>query len=335
MEEKAGKEEAESTVAVEEGRTVTADGVRNSMYEQYRHELDAIWRNSRFSWTFEAVLFGAFGVLLQQAISTAQENAFILHVILIVLTMLGLLTSVVWIALAKASKLWQEWYESRITKFEHDRNLFRFSREFAMGGSTNRIAEVDNHLRSNKCGLFSPGRITIFIAQFVWLIWFLVIVAQHFYFIVNRKIELPNAFVSLIVCGIVYFWFIWVFKRSVCNDYIRSEDYRGEYIFETYSRLEDSIERLGLISHDAKSLRDYVMNDYCGISWSLFKIWEAQGVYNSFEDWLDEPYEKLKEEFCMGYISGEYSTSQKCNVFIEKLQSQIRFEEGLIKGLFL
>ena len=108
MEEKAGKEEAESTVAVEEGRTVTADGVRNSMYEQYRHELDAIWKNSRFSWTFEAVLFCAFGVLFQQAISTDQENAFIHHIILVVLTLLGLLTSVVWIAFSKASRLWAD-----------------------------------------------------------------------------------------------------------------------------------------------------------------------------------------------------------------------------------
>lgn len=335
MEEKADKGVIESTATNEGGKMVSADGVRDSMYEQYRHELDAIWRNSRFSWTFEAVLFGAFGVLFQQTISTGQENAFIHHIILVVLTMLGLLTSVVWIALSKASKLWQEWYESRIIKFEHDRNLFMFSREFAMGGSSNRLAEVDSHLRSKKSGLFSPGRINIFIAQFVWLIWFLVLVAQYFYFIEKKTIVFSNALFSCFFCGMVYFFFVYVFKRSVMNDYIREEDYKEEYIFDTYSRLEDSLERLKLISLDAKSLRDYVMNDYCGISWSLFKIWEAQGVYNSFEDWLDEPYEKLKEEFCMGYVSGDYSTSQKCKVFIEKLQSQIRFEEGLIKGLFL
>lgn len=108
MEEKADKWVVESTATDEGEKKVSADGVRDSMYEQYRHELDAIWRNSRFRWTFEAVLFGAFGVLFQQTISTSQENAFFHHIILVVLTMLGLLTSVVWIALSKALKLWED-----------------------------------------------------------------------------------------------------------------------------------------------------------------------------------------------------------------------------------
>lgn len=267
-----------------ESKKTSADSLRNSLYEQYRHEIDGLWRNSNFAWAFEGLLFAAYGVIAKDFFSCFQIKTEILtYVVISAIALLGLCTSAVWIALTKASKTWQEWQEVRIVNLESDRDLFPYPRAFAMGGSENRIANVDNSLRTMKSGLFSPGRINIFVSQFVWFIWLVLFVAQQF-----SMWDKPRLWLVSVCFLFFYIAFVVIFKKKTCNKYITAEDYKESFILETYVRIEKSEKHLADVSQtpNKDKLYDYVINDYSALGWNLYSIWHTQGRSDDFSEWL-------------------------------------------------
>ena len=294
--------------------TISVEAVRSSYYEQYRHEIDAIWRNSKFAWSFEAVIFGACGFLFNDVLNGSCPKTYdTFYYILNLLILIGLSTSAIWIALSKASKTWQEFYEGRIVSLEHNRTYFRLPREYAMSGTSNRCKSLDSSLLSRKSGKFSPGKINIFISQFVWVLWFglfifLQVVADLF---ILQKIKTILGFV------LVYTIFLVVMKHCARNSYNREEDYKGEFIIETLVRTESVLKELENLEKPItkENLYAFVINAYCGISFALFKIFEAQKLCDSFEDWLTMPFEKAKEDFCWHYVQGNLEKAELCESF--------------------
>lgn len=310
---------------------ISADELHSSLYNQYRYQIDSILNNSHFIWGFETVLFGAFGLTFNNFIKP-NSCQFVSYVTFVFLIMLGLFASSVWIVLAKASKTWQEWYEDRISSFEQDREIFQFPREYAMGGSTNRLANVDKSLLSLKAGLFSSGKMNIFIAQFVWLIWcilFILVQIFHPYCISNASTT-----ATITVCVVIYVAFVCIMKNRVANKYIRKEDYKGEFIIETYVQIEKSLERLNDTKARKKDLYDYVINDYCSLSWPIYKIYEAQGECSSFDPmWLGESFESLKKDFSNDYIKGNLD-SVTCMTYKGKLISEINNQLAMLSEFY-
>ena len=310
-------------------KTISADGLRSSFYDQYRHEIDAIWRNSTFLWGFEVVLFGAYGISVTKLIEADSIHAAFGYCISIVfITFIGLCISAVWIAIAKASKTWQEWFEQRIVSLEHDRDIFRFPREYAMGGTTNRLENVDLSLMSGKAGLFSPGRINIFIAQAVWGVWALFFIISLF---VATGSSLELRILIFVLCGIVYGSFICIFKKHTKNEYIRKEDHGEEFILETYVRVDKCLTRLNKIAFvTPENLYDFMINDYCGLSWPLYKIYKARYDCDSFDDWLSESFENLKACFCASYIDETLS----CKRFFNSIKAELERQKKYLRNSY-
>ena len=314
-------------------KCITADAVRATMYDQYRHEIDAIWRNSRFIWGFETVIFSGYGIIMIESLK-CPDSLFGYYLVAVFLSMIGLCVGTIWIALAKASKTWQEWYESRISGFEQDRDVFHFHREYAMGGTTNRVPEVDRCLMSMKSGLFSPGRINIFIAQFNWFIWLLLsVLPQAMHYCAKGDVRLVRT-VSF-VCISFYAVFVALLIVRTRNSYIRKEDYKGEFILETYVRVEQCIKRLTAIkgNNDLGLMYDFVIDDYCSLSWPLFNIFKAQGECQSSSQWFDEPYESLKREFCSNYIDGNLDTDL-CKEYNERFNTMLNDVLALLREFY-
>lgn len=323
---------------------ITADGLRNSLYEQYRHEIDAIWRNSRFIWTFEAVLFGAYGIVVLRLLDKqiCIDIAWVLVVFFLIT--LGLCTSAIWIAIAKASKTWQEWYEGRITSLEANREMFVFPVEYAMGGTTHKIEGIDTSLRSMEAGKFSAGRINIFIAQFVWIVWGVLFVIHQIQVLINFHF-LPESFSPAIMVTIVYAVFLKSFKNRTENGYIIDEDYKGEFILKIYMKLDRCIAELKKLKSDCKNMEesedqdvkikvrfllyDFITN-YCGdLSFNLFRIWKAQGECRSYEHWQEEPLEKTKEAFFRSCIADNVETRKYFGLIDEMLKEFDRQKKHL------
>lgn len=277
-----------------------AESVRTTMYESYHHEIDAIWRNSQFAWTFEALIFGACGVLASDYFKCPSSEWF--YYIISLLIILGLCSSAIWIALAKGSKTWQEYYEGRISKLEQDRNYFHLPREYAMGGTTNRIPSIDSSLLSLKSGKFSLGRINIFISQLVWLVWAVFFIFIQVFTFWEQDFCNIQILTVLLTIGF-YVVFIAVMKKKVGSEYLRNEDYKDEYIFETYVQLENAIHNLKKINNLNKdSLCDFIFNEYCALSWPLYNIEKAQ--CSDDIDWYQMSFEELKKNVVDSYIEG-------------------------------
>ena len=305
---------------------ISAESVRSSYYEQYRHEIDAIWRNSTFLWTFEALIFGAYGVLLNSILHQGKIQATESHFTYYLLTgliFIGMCTSTIWIALAKASKTWQEIYEAQITSLEQNRDYFKLPRKYAMGGSSYRYKSLDSSLFTHNSGKFSPGKINIFISQFVWLVWLFIYIMLQL-MPTNLVPNIPNRGYIIILYIVGYILFVIIMLYCVGNKYLRKEDYKEEFILETYVRLESIQGRLDKIKpNDKHSLYGFVINDYCDISYALFKIFEAQGYCNSFDDWLTMPFEQTKSDFCWHYINSGLGDGKLIEPFMNRFKDTL------------
>ncbi len=103
-------------------------------YEQYWHcrdfEIKNLWQRSIFLGTFLVLCFTGYGAFFGNAffdekktlnlfvLSNQYDSLFFEHLIAFFIAMIGCVFSVLWIAMAKASKAWQEIYERAIISIE-------------------------------------------------------------------------------------------------------------------------------------------------------------------------------------------------------------------------
>ncbi len=305
---------------------ISVDNLRSSYYEQYRNELNGIWRNSQFLWAFDSILFGGYGFLISKSIDLLSDKPklYICNEISLFLCFLGLCITALWIAMAKSSKTWQEWYEEKIRRLEHDRTYFTFPRSYAMGGTTNRVENLDDKLHTRNSGSYSTGKLNILIAQTIWVLWAF-LYAIHLLCVPVFLLINFSFLVGLILLPVLYFIFIRVLKGIAKRSYLRNEDYGEEFIFETYLRIEKAEEALNNVfyvtsSDSKKNLLDYFLNEYRALSFDLYHILQSSGDVYDYDEWLSSDYEKLFAEFKREYIS---SSIRKDELFLNRYKIQI------------
>jgi len=85
-------------------------------WEVRNYEIDKFWQRSIFFWGFIFVLFAGYGFLItSDYFALAQKMYFDLYIIL-----LGIIFSVAWFLVAKASKYYQENWEAHIERLEYE-----------------------------------------------------------------------------------------------------------------------------------------------------------------------------------------------------------------------
>lgn len=108
---------------------------KRDFYEQYwkcrDFEITTLWQRSIFLGTFLALCFTAYGAYFGKAFILENTNLFLYcyndplgkifeHVIADVLALIGVVSSMLWIAMAKGSKAWYERYEKAIEAIEKE-----------------------------------------------------------------------------------------------------------------------------------------------------------------------------------------------------------------------
>lgn len=183
--------------------------IRKTLYSRYEAELNSIFERSKFIWTFIAILFSAYGLLLNQYYiqkSSAYANGHLALTILLI-QVLGLLSSILWIALAKASAALEESFVKQIEILENY-PLFTFPRDWSLWTSYKGCATDQNFL-SRQEGQFSSKKINILIAQMCFFIWSGLLLFHI--------ISLPLYKETIVLIAVFCILVVWLFQRFVKN----------------------------------------------------------------------------------------------------------------------
>lgn len=172
------------------------------LYDQYWRcrdfEIKNLWQRSLFLGTFLVLCFTGYGAFFGKAFCGDRTKLPLLdcldsfteaHVIAIGIACIGVVFSILWVYMAKASKAWVEVYETAIATIDRNPNFmpqlelkpgkdcvggFRMENMAGYGGDGER--GFSSCLFSLKGGPFSPSRINICIGQISFLIWCVCIV---------------------------------------------------------------------------------------------------------------------------------------------------------------
>lgn len=171
-------------------------------YEQYWHcrdfEINNLWQRSIFLGTFLVLCFTGYGVFFTKAFfcddgvlsilayCDLNDSVVLKHCIAYFIALIGIVFSLLWIAMAKASKAWVEVYEQSIVAVEQKMTkgsvlgkISGFQYVNLEGYANVETPKFDRKYCSQKGGAFSPSKINIAIGQISFCIWMMISVL-HF-----------------------------------------------------------------------------------------------------------------------------------------------------------
>lgn len=278
-----------------------------SNYDQLRIESDRLWHASVFAWGFVSVLFTGYGFVINKFIESCGNRPSY-NLLAVFISLLGLCVTAIWIALAKGTRTIQKLLEDSIKKIESDWRCFDIPREYIMGGTTNRIPDLDSSLRTQRNGAFSLSRINIFLPQCIWIVWLFIFVFHAIvYSFLFNAINITSNLILLVFCIGLYGIFIHALKRYTVKTYMRNEDHGQEFVYELLLRMERTQNDIPSIIDGKDSLRDFFMNKYNALNYDLFL---ALGEYMNADDydnqWLNLPYHRLFASFRDEYMRGNF-----------------------------
>ena len=156
------------TSTSENQNQVSLKELREEFYKIRKFEIQNLWQRSIFLATFIVLLFTGYGAFFEKLMSYDGLQSIIGHIICCLLALTGSIFSMLWIMMAKGSKVWYEIYERRIHNIEQETTLnipkkYRMDKEAPW--------TLDNSLLSRKPGAYSVSRINILLGQVLWVIW--------------------------------------------------------------------------------------------------------------------------------------------------------------------
>ena len=177
--------------AIEETKKVTStDEALKAQYQQYYKDKDAqlskFWESSKYVWTFLAVVFGGYGVVLMNSFDESMaKQADCFNLILCGICLVGIILSVVWIFIERGNKAWCEVFELAIWSMENsfkesaskDQRYVKGKDEDLNELNQKRKYNIDNYIGNVKrkfpfgAGFYSPSKINIVLGWILVLIW--------------------------------------------------------------------------------------------------------------------------------------------------------------------
>lgn len=229
--------------------------IHQTLWKCRDFELTSLWQRSIFLTTLLVLCYTGYGFLFsaivnKKEVATVIINAIsphpeqdsksflILHAAAFFLSVVGVLFSCLWIAMAKGSKAWYERYEKTIYAFEMNPNNIEYrAKPYAAFQGYNMVkdedkAGVNDSIFSMKGGAYSPSKINIAIGQISAFI-FLTTCVVHIYIIFqtasifnvkslsNIKDILPNLILLLTPFLIIFLllrWHCGWLKSSIIED---------------------------------------------------------------------------------------------------------------------
>lgn len=140
------------------------------LYDKYYagrdYHLKRFWENSLFIWTFLLICFTSYGLLMNKYIDEDLHDSVIQYfpILSSFICSIGIVLSILWFKMAKASKVWYEVYETVIWQMESFNNEFGYDDNYLI-----------HNFWSSKDGkqISSPSKIVIAIGALLIAFWFL------------------------------------------------------------------------------------------------------------------------------------------------------------------
>ena len=192
------------------------------LYKMRDQELSRLWQNSV---VLGAFIIGAFTAFGQQCI----PNEFKIGIAII-----GIIMSIIWIIMAKASKAWFEVHEFGIMYLEH---IMGIPYPLAMGNFA-KLKRFDkdklsNWLFSTKGGRFSPSKVNIILGLLLLVVWSLCL----YYSI---KDLLPIEWIIIIIL-VGIFLISWLLKRICSSSALTIDKHENNIISEKFTYIKNCI----------------------------------------------------------------------------------------------
>lgn len=161
--------------------------VYNQLWSNRGFEIKHVWQRAIFLTAFLIACFAGYGGLVVSVITTSKPVISLVTVngIAFAIAFVGLIISLLWIMMAKGSKMWYENYENAIEAFRqsYTNNAFDAGVDKIAGMELSDIQgyippDVSDWIWSTKGGRYSVSRINIFIGQFSLLIWSFILITH-------------------------------------------------------------------------------------------------------------------------------------------------------------
>ncbi len=159
-------------VEISENDFPSKERIWDKLYQCRDFELTTLWQKSAFLFGLFVICFSGYGGLVLAAINA--ENPSVLWYIyqyMCGVSILGIITSILWIYMMKGSKAWYEVYEKAIYNIECE--IFQGNaKKYVMGEPAKRMRkEYNSSMLGIKGGAFSPSKITIVMGWILLTVW--------------------------------------------------------------------------------------------------------------------------------------------------------------------
>lgn len=190
--------------------SVSLKDIYNRLQENRKLEIKNLWQRSIFLATFLVLCYKGYGALVGKMIDNrcfTDCDPCEIDIIAIFISLIGIIMSILWIAMAKGSKAWQEVYEDAIGKIENELTIPLYCRSNSPQGDE---SKRDMCILSTKGGPYSPSKINIVIGQVSLVIWILIFVVHivRQFNITIRVDELNCLTLMGIIVLVVIIWLI-------------------------------------------------------------------------------------------------------------------------------
>lgn len=213
---------------------ISPKDIYTSLWRCRDFELSHLWQRSIFLTAFLVMCFTGYGAVIIELCNQYNDVCSIfsfclLNSIAIIITLLGVILSILWIMMGKGSKAWYEKYENAIYQIERNEKYSQalvvndMNEDHVMHGSLPSPNAMSDKLFNTNAGRYSVSKINIIIGQISMLLWSLLYFITSIIFSFSKQIQ---SFISekqwiLSLCLVVVFILLFcVIYKSFTNNKI-------------------------------------------------------------------------------------------------------------------
>lgn len=199
-----------------EKKSVSHKELRESFYRLRDFEISNLWQRSIFLSALLVLFFSAYGFLVSKLLEEGSTNTILYNEISAVLALFAISFSIIWIMMAKGSKVWYEVYERKICKIEQESDL-QIAKEYQMGVDI-KPWDLDASIWTNKAGSYSVSKLNIVIGRFLLYIWLSIFVFHWLfilYILLNQGIN--EGGVHWVVLTALFFIMLFILNSAMNN----------------------------------------------------------------------------------------------------------------------
>jgi len=195
---------------MEEKEKISIKDIYATYWRSRDFELSSLWQRSVFLTAFLVLLSTAYGAVFIKLLDIEHhfsKNLVAINLTCYVLSVFGILFSILWIKMAKGSKAWYEVYERAIRAMERDEKYIRTELKEIGGFECHKLdkyekLDVNNNLFSGNPGQYSVSKINIGIGQVFLTFWLIVGSAHIIYSSMIVHDLCKSGYYDVILCGL-------------------------------------------------------------------------------------------------------------------------------------